>query len=351
MTVTVERQALLKVLKRIEPALSKNDIVHEFNHVWFGKGIVQAGNSQGFAIQTKFKSDFEGGLPGYALLGLLSNSVAKEVNLEQKGSEITLVMRGSKAQLPYLEGSNFLDMPKIENSVTLSDDVVGLFKMILPFTGKGGGKAVEERGVTIIKERIDSLDMFATDDSTITWAYVKGHEYLNCLKVGNRIVLPTKFIEEMVSLSKEGPVTFSLASKAVSASSGDVTVYGKPLTTDTPIDLAKICNNYMQDRVAFKIPQRLRLALARSFVMLDGEKEPHSTISVGNKVLKIITETKHGVLRDSIPLEEDVPEAELLLNPVFLKRALNICTNISLTKKVAVMSGKGFRYFVAPFGR
>jgi DNA polymerase III sliding clamp (beta) subunit (PCNA family) len=345
--ITIERQGLVDALKNVEPALAKNDVVHEFTHVWFNKGCLRAGNSQGLAIQTDFKSDFEGGLPGLSLLGLVNNSASKTVSLEQKGEEILVTLGGCKAHLPYLKENGLLSNLERVEGVPLTEEIEAAFKAVIPFVGRASSNKVEERGVTVYRAA-DSVEIFSTDDSTVTRVL----QPWPGIKPGKRLVLSKEFVEQVIALCKSSlaEARINLDTKTVTVSDKSIVVCSKPWTTENPVDMQAIYARNMEGQKPFKIPQRLRLALARSFVMLDGEKEPHCVLNIANKVLRITTETKHGLLKDAIPLEADVPAIEVQVNPVYLKRVLTVCTKMAISKNCVVMYGKGFRHFIAPFG-
>ena len=78
------REELVALLSRLKPALRGGSSLPSFANVWFD-GHTATAYDGGFGIRLKCASDLECGVPGSALLGLLSTSVLAGVVLEPNG--------------------------------------------------------------------------------------------------------------------------------------------------------------------------------------------------------------------------------------------------------------------------
>ena len=99
----LERKAMLDAVETVRPGLASKSQIDEFAHVWFDGKTVMAYNDTDLGVEFPFPSELKGGLRGQLLLGMLSASRAKELELTPAGEdELLLKAGGTKLTLPLL---------------------------------------------------------------------------------------------------------------------------------------------------------------------------------------------------------------------------------------------------------
>lgn len=357
----INRQDLLEVLQLVKPALAAKDIIIEFTHVWFDGHTLTASNDSGLGIRVPWSSDIRGGLPGTMLIGLLSNSKAKEVEFipdDKDDDRVILKMGGARAKLTLLPLETITDIYKKQDrgwladpdelkgkKFQLSQEFVGAIAQVMVSAEASKSKIAELTGITIIKT--DELHVFATDDDTIAWGKVK--DYGLPIKDNKRITIPIPFIEQLLKIATGDPVDIRLDKGFIYAKGGRLEIFSNLVTVEDPINFMKLCKETTENAKYVKIPARLKLALARAFSMLESSKESFVSIKVKNNILRIITKNNLGELKDSIPLEGDMSDVETLLDPKLIKRGLPLCERMYISKRSTVLANKDFVYIIAPF--
>src|SRR6266446_7416930 len=87
----INRQIFLGALKLASVALSNNkNQVEELNHFWFDGNHLSAFDDV-LGVRVSFETEFKGGVKGDVLLGILENSRAKDVTIEQDDDKNLLI--------------------------------------------------------------------------------------------------------------------------------------------------------------------------------------------------------------------------------------------------------------------
>lgn len=359
----INRQDLLEVLQLVKPALSSKSIIAEFTHVWFDGHSLTATNDTGFGIRMPWSSDIIGGLPGTLLLGLLSNSKAKEVEFvadDKDDDRVILKMGKARAALTLLPIKTINGIYKKQDrgwlieqdelkgkSFRTTEEFTSVLSQVMISAETPKSKIAELTGVTLIRD--NGLHMFATDDDTVAWAMLKDDNFP--LKEGKRITIPIPFIEQLLQeVGKGGSAEIRIYKNLVYAKGNrNMEIFSNLVTVEEPTNLLKLGKSAIENTKYVKIPARLKLALARAFSMLESSKESFVRIHIKSNVLRVVTKNDLAELKDSIALEGEVPDIETMLDPKLIKRGLPLCERMSIGKTTTVLSNKDFVYIIAAF--
>lgn len=359
----INRQDLLEVLQLVKPALAAKSIISEFTHVWFDGHHLTATNDNGFGIRLPWSSDLIGGLPGTLLMGLLSNSKAKEVEFvpDDKNDDGVILKMGKarvKMTLMPLKAINgiykkqdrewLIDSDKLKGKTfRTTNEFVETLSQVMVSAEAPKSKIAELTGITIIRD--GGLHIFSTDDDTVAWAKFKEDNWP--LKGGKRVVIPIPFVEQLLAeVANGGDAEIRLDKNFVYAKGNrNMEIFSNLVSVEEPTNLIKLGKSAIENAKYVKIPARLKLALARAFSMLESSKESFIRVSIKNNVLRVVTKNDLAELKDSIPLEGDTPDVETMLDPKLIKRGLPLCERMYISKSTTVLANKDFAYIIAAF--
>lgn len=357
----MDREKLLTALKLAEPALASKDIIVELTHFWFDKEHVTASNDRGLGIRVPCEEGLKGSLPGKLLIELLTHCKVPDITFgEAEGKhKLEFQAKRTKATLTHYplktieeiygkqNRSWLLDPSELKGKTfKLTDEFLIALGRVLVSTSRGGSATPEENGVTIIPKK-DRLHLFASDNDTLSWAYC---DAIEGWPSGN-ITMPTAFVQQLIEASKGQKTRLCIGKDFLYAKSDRMMVFSNPVRIDDPLDLLSIADKATKGATFATIPERLKLALARSFAMLSGEKEHRLSFKVKERTLWVDTKSGNGKLKDKLGLDKPMPDVETVLDPAFLKRALTIgCEQMSISKKSIVLSADKFIHIIATVG-
>lgn len=347
----VDREALLSALQTLKPAWATRDTIEQLTLAWFDGETITASNETGLGMQVTFKSDaLRGGLKGSMLLAVMSNSRAKEVNMEKDDTGFFIKAGKTKLTLPMPPLKDMLaEVPNTEDgkAYEVSTDVFGIIGRVLISLGPANSATPEQTGVTLLVKK-GKLYAFTSDSATIACAYCDTPKSFS-LKEGERVILPADFIARLLSISKGVKTMLHIGKESVWAKTEEALVFSRVIHAENPIDLLEIVTDIGKKIEYVPIPGRLRLALARSEA-LTSDKSDMIEFSVFNQVLRLSTQSAHGALTDSMGIEGVHAKIKTKLNPRMLKRALPYSTHIGFGEKASAMEHDklGFVYIIAP---
>lgn len=361
----IDREELLAALKQVEPAIAKKDLIEEYTMVWFDGKHLTASNDDGLGIRVPFKSQLVGGVPGSVLIGLLSHSKVKEVDLYRqeegdKGDESARLKTGkASAAFSVLPMDRMMaGLPNLKDAQTfpLSKAFVEAVAKVQPYIGNPNSTMPEQTGLTVILSG-KNIQMLATDGDTIAWATCPYKEAWVITKKGGakkaedgtRFTLPAPFVKQMLEAAEIGELEMSVTKDTVFVRNDNILVYAQLVTVEEPTDIMKEVRKITMKAKYVSIPGRMKLALARAFVMLNAQKEQYVTFKVENNVLKMSTSTNLGNLSDKMQLEGEMEDVETRLDPKLIQRGLKNCDRVWFGKRSTVLAGDGFTYMIASF--
>lgn len=357
----MERRALLDALNTIKPAINERENIEEFAHVWFDKKHLMASNDIGFGIQVPFETDIEFGMRGKLLIGLLSNLTAKEISFvpveDDPGTDdkempsskkVKLIAGKTKATLSILPlESRIAEIPNVAKAKTFkaSASLLGALGSVMLAKDKKPDASVDRQGVTLLQTK-EYCHVFMTDNESIAWARVKPETVP--LKEDERRIVPTDFVEELLKTSRGEPTELCMTNNLIFAKNEKMLLFSPLVGVVEPQDLLGTCESKLKPAVFLSIPSRLKLALARSAVILP-DSSNHVVLQVSKNTLIIKSTSILGDLRDTMPLEgsKPMPEVTTKLVPSVVQRGIGQCEEIFIGAKYVIMRSKNFTYLVA----
>lgn len=348
----LNREEFLAVLQQLKPAIADNDIIPLNTHVWFTGTHALASNNSSMGIRIPFKVEFTGGVRGLLLLGFLANTTVDEVTLEPNGDKLALKAGKARlelATLPIDQMPIVLPDEKLK-AVTLTEEfIAGLGKVEISTKNYQKSETAEVRGVTVVPQGKELL-VFGTDSTTVARAKVP---MIKDWPTKDRMILPVPFVKQITTMAKEAKLETSLTlyerDSVMVRNKKALAFSPQEPCLDKPVNLVKITNDFTNGMTYTPIPARLKLALARADVLLQFEAKEGQFIqfNVNKTVLTIYSKTAAGELKDTLPLDNELPQIELLISPVPLQRGLALCDKMGVVDKGIALEGENFTYIIA----
>lgn len=339
----IDRKELLDAAETVKPALATKELLEELVHIWSDGKTLTAYND-GLGIQVPFKSDLIGGIRGSVLLGVLANSRAKEIEINVVEQEAEIKAGRTRLKLALLGADRtpwqFPELSK-QKAASLSASLLEALKAVLISVGKGTTKP-ELLGVTFASDG-KQVHMFTTDDDTIAWKTAKQPADWS----DQRVILPTSFVQQLLSFNDPKTKLYLSKDNAIAVTSDDVKLFARIVDCPKPYDFEKIANDNIQKTDPVPVPNRLRLALERASVMLNGQADELMEIAIKDDHLRIYARTPFGDLKDNMTLDKSMPDMNCKLHPERVKRALPFCEKIGFSDRAIVMTGDHFIYMAA----
>jgi len=372
---------LLEVLETAEPALgATRNQVQGLAHFWFDGQTVTAFNDI-LGIRVDLRTDFAGAVEGERLLGLLKNSGADGVWLivEEDTLRLNFVtdknVSTTEARLPLLDIRDRLFNEQFPEGDVFTVDqafIDGIDHTLLS-CGVKKIPAPAERGITMISDGDKAVDMYATDDTTVSWEKVP---VAGRLFNGNatRAIWPKDFCEYFKKTIRSGstvavtsdavfcqglvamPVKEEIAKDEDYLSNGRntwVMVFSKLIEDEEPIDFS-LAPRRFAGAIAdgFALPKELGMALDRASVMMPDEQPVTLSVETDDDpVLRLSSENVIGGLDDPLLIEGKVNHEEVTVkvDVSLLRRSLSEArTRMAVTPQSLVLNGpKEFYHFIA----
>ena len=160
----IAREEMLAALELVEPAIARADTIEEMAHVWFSGATITAGNDEGLGIQVPYKAEFKGGIRGALLIGLLTNSRAKEISLEPAGKGSMMLKASAKVELSLLPMEKCLvETPNLKKAskVPFKPNFKNSLQDLMVSVGNPKSANIEEldpavADANIVRKRIDN---------------------------------------------------------------------------------------------------------------------------------------------------------------------------------------------------
>lgn len=335
----MNREELIEKLELVSPALSKTNLVPVLTHFWFYPDLIMAYNDL-ISIETKLNSGFSGAVPS-TLLSLLSASKAKDVDFKiGKNGILEVKAASSKFKLPFLdsEKTNIFMMPDPDKAKALPVDInkfMEALKLVMNSL-KEDPAMPDSLGVTL-SHVAPSLSLFATNDATISFAWV---DIGQCEDF--RVVLSGAFCRQMVALFKlEGEKHLEIHEDYSLFQVGDVVLFGKLVDVKKPQDFDAVIGSVFPielEKDLVSIPTKLEMILDRSIIITD-KASSVMEIHVENGVASFLSKSDlKGEVRDHMQMEEHHPDVSVNIDPRLFKVGYGVYTKLLLTEKCLVMA-------------
>lgn len=360
------RQILLNTLKTAAPALAgEKNQVKELSHFWFDGDYVSAFNDI-LGIRVECVTEFVGGVNGEHLLGILENSPARELHLEEENGTLIIRVGGAIIKLAVLPIADMLWKPAVPKAdpYIISQGFMEAVDMCLLSVGKSKVLTPEQRGVTLIQT--NTLNAFSTDAVSLSCMLIEGDA---ALLEGERCILSTPFCEQLSNIGGESAALYFTASSVYCDSAVVVAevddkqetkkalLFAKLIEDDDPIDFNSHVARYMKAaKGAVVIPTGFRLSVDRAMVILsEGQpvtlkiKKDHKDDEFKSIFIYSTGDEQAGEVDDAILLSDNNhSDIEVLIDAKVLKRGLENRKVMMITEDCVIMLGpEKFTHIIA----
>lgn len=347
----MERSTLSAALKRVEPALSSKDLIPVLACFCFGEASLHAYDDVVALVlpySTNFNPGIRGGVKGGILKAMLDSSKAKDVVFDQTGTSINLKLGRTKCDLPLLPINDFLFQ---EPKLSKADAVVLDPRLLAGITKASVGMGSDPSNPWLMGVASGfgsdgkSAVFYSTDNKTATRVRV-GKPDIG----GPTVVLPPRFVELLMSSSKNDPpgrLYLTRDYAAVQFASGLLLLSKVMSTANFKLYEQLFSSVDAVNNPGVEVPKGLDRALDRALVVLPFAKEPHATLSVGADRIRLTTESSAGNVADWVPFAGKHEEVKVVITPDLLVRALPHAERLLLTQDWVRFSGKGLTHIVS----
>lgn len=343
---TTNRDALLKLVSLLRPALSNQSFIPALTHLRFDAGQVTAYNDV-TAIKAKAPIDLSACVPGELFIKALSSFNADSVALDalesDKGSITTLLLTSgrSKLKVPVLPVKDFpLREPSGDCHVVPFDNEMldGIRKCL--FSVGSDPTHPAQMGVTLESEDGKAV-FYSSDNFTISRCQTKSKVDL---PAGAPIILPTFFCEQMLVLAKtysDDDVDLEVYPNALRCTFGKkASLLTKTLADLEPLDFQKIMGKYLKvadvKKHLCRIPDTFDAAWNRALLVLANEADKATAVAGGGKLL-LQSKSALGHAEDELEMEK-LPKADFHIDPTLVVRAAKTCGSIAFYDRVLVLA-------------
>lgn len=355
----IEREELLRVLNIAKPALATKEIVFETTHFWFtGKSVLAYDDKIG--IEVPFETDFEGGLLGKLLIGVLEKSAAKEVTIEagQRPREVRLKCGNARVDLSLLEPERAIwEFPRFNEKYSFELERGFIDALANMMISVGQNTSVPAQlGVTFspieASDRGDPgwLDLYSLDEGTMSWARIdlpEGYE------VTDACVVPEQFCSQLISLTRKAGKMIVEKDCVLAVTDDGVKLYARLVDVRRLPAFAEQVEQLVPDPEHFvQLPARFGMAVERVSVLIDHLPGTPCELAVDREgMLRLFAKSDRGEIRDSIRLEGDPEEITAWFDPALMKRAVNGRTEFYISRDALIMRGpENFYHMISPPG-
>lgn len=344
---TTNREALIKIAALVRPALATQAYIPALTNIKFDGEYATAFNDIS-AISVRAEVDVECCIPGELLIKALGSFGSEQI-MFQEGADATIVLSSgrSKLKLPTLQHKDFpLEWPSEDegDEINLDHSILKGIERCLLSVGNDPTHPAQ-MGVTLDADTKGMAVLFSTDNFSISRYQTKTKLSLpgDC-----PVILPRFFCEQLVSLARAFPdaeMTLVLHNGAVQVDFGK----SAKLFTKTPVDLepmdfpkivAKHCKLASLDTMLAAIPDSFDAAFNRALLVLSGELDKATKITIGTDTLKLRSTSSMGDSDDSMPYPASgvEPDEPFNVDPSLVARASKVCGMVGFTDKVMILA-------------
>lgn len=355
----IDRKTLLAIATMVRPALASAAYIPALTHICFQDGKATAYNDIA-AIWVTAELDFEGCLPGELLIKALNSFSNDNVRLNPLDNGNTQVTCGrSKLTLPTLKVADYPELKiKTERADTLSLDA-GIIKGIQMCLMNVGNDPTHpaQMGVTLDADSKGRAVLFSTDNATIS-------RYQTSSKLqlpgDSPVILPTFFCQQLVGLAAAFPDAEAKLLVGPDFLLGQfggkmkASVFSRTMVDLEALDfdkqLEKIVKlSAVKDLVA-DIPAAWEASWQRALLVMDGEADKMTTVSLVGEHLKLHSSSGMGEAEDRMGFDApDGPGDAMLVDPSLIVRASKHVSKVAFTNKATLLSDNDgtFLHFIA----
>ena len=199
----VNRSQLLAALDTCKPALATtSNRAIELTHFWLDGDFISAYNGRLGIVYPFDTPEIKGGVPT-TLFSWLEKTEGNDAELTTRGKDLIIKMGSAHATFAMLEANKQILQPSLDlidgDGIELDTALItGLKNVLVSLDPKS---ATPARMGAFFVPGYGYLDIYATDDNSISWYKVKLPENY---QLTSHIVIPTGFIEQVLKVLPEG---------------------------------------------------------------------------------------------------------------------------------------------------
>ena len=346
---TTNREALVKIAALVRPALATQAYIPALTHIRFGGEFASAYNDIS-AIMVKAAIDVQCCLPGELLIKALNSFGAESIAIQETAKDNAVVLSSgrSKLKIPTLPFDAFpLNLPdtKKASEIVLDASILKGIERCLMSVGNDPTHPAQ-MGVTLDADDKGNAILYSTDNFTISRYQAKSKIEL---PGDSPVILPTFFCQQLVTLSKAFPeeeVVLVMVPGALLVEFGKMAkLFNKTLVDLEPLDFPRIFDKHckvssLKDRLG-KIPDSWDSAFNRAMLVLSGEVDKVTKITVGEETIKLHSTSTMGDSDDSMShdIEHlDAPAEPFYIDPSLVLRASKACGLMTFNEKALALA-------------
>lgn len=294
------REALLKVIQEVSPAIGKSEFIIERSHIWFSGGNLYAfDGGLGIRVALPAASDWACGVAGRVLLNLLRISGQDTVSLDLVDLDLVLTMGKSSVKLASLDiGRRPWPFPaKITGGtiVELTEEFMEAFKKASLVKTTNPDYTIQY-GVVLASDGDDTL-VFGTDKKALVRVIV--HQNITAQ---SPILLPWAFIKTVREIATT-PAKLHILPDCLMLECGATQICSSRLTYPEDADLFGVLESHLpaEDDLFTPIPTGFKPVLDRANI-LGGEADLN--IEVKGKNITVRGSWAVGSILDTLPIEQ-----------------------------------------------
>lgn len=345
---TANREALIKATALVRPAIASQAYIPALTHIRFDGSRCTAFNDV-TAISVKATVGIQRCLPGELFIRALTSFGAETIMFQEAADGAVVLSSGrSKIKLPSMPVDKFpLSMPDggaDEVEIALDHSILKGVERCLVSVGADPTHPAQ-MGVTLDTDDRGKAVLFSTDNFTISRYQTK-----TSIKLpgDSPIILPTFFCEQLISLCKafsEESIALYIGAGYVMAELGkSAQLFSKTILDLEPLDfpriIAKHCKLESLSKQLAAIPDPFDAAMARALLVLSGEVDKLTKVTVSDGFVKLHSSSAMGDADDSMSFagDTDGPSDPFYVDPSLIARASKVCGTVAFLPRVVVLS-------------
>jgi DNA polymerase III sliding clamp (beta) subunit (PCNA family) len=333
-----QRSDVVALLDKVKATLATKDLIPIYACFCFTDKTVYAFDDV-VCLTMPAKFGFTGGIRGDLLFGFLNNSKAKEIEIITGETNATIKAGRSKLDAPLMPATDFLfELPEMGKGAT-ETPLDGKFIEGLTKVAVSMGRDASQTwryGVTVVPQGSGFI-LYSTDDKTVCRATVGKPEG----DKGEPSLLPPRFVDLLTTIAKtDKPKTMKMTEDWIEVKfQSGLTLFSKGVVGASPGKYATLLASIKESvKAVVEIPVRLKGCLERSALVAKFAQNPHCRLTVADNVLKLVTQSEQGDVRDSLPFEHE--DVDMHVSPDIVTRGLEFCDKISILPSCVRMVGK-----------
>lgn len=347
------RDAFLRIINLVSPALSSQDFVPILKNICFRKGKAIAFNDRaaiGVTLPAGM-SDLTVTIPGAMLKSAVASFNADSVAVQLgEGSEALITSGRSKIKLATMPAADFpFKMPDSGTVIKFTEPMLKGMQACMPAIGNDPTRPAT-MGVTLDVED-GCATFYATDNATISRYKTKSKVKL---PGDSPVILPTFFCEQLLSIGRafpQGEWEIDLAPGVIVG----VLFEGEDMVAFTlhreqvdpdPLDFPAVINRHCKlaalPDLLDEVPSALDAAFGRAVLVQAQEPDKATKVTVTPAAIKLLSSGPVGEAQDSVPFDSvgDGPGEPFFVDPGLFLRGLKGSSHIAFFPKVVVLGNE-----------